>query len=165
MAQQHLGLHVGQRRGVIGQPLRDPADRIRQPQGQPRPHQRGVAGMRHLLRVVVEDHRKVALQRLLFELLAGEALHRLLHRTQLVDALADVRQAVLHRLPRALGQLDLVRQHRAHTRQLVGEDRRVRPRDLAQRGQQGGAVGVEMDLPPPVAPRWFFQPVALEQDF
>jgi len=66
-------------------------------------------------------------------------------------------------LPGLFGEGGFVAEHGAGTREFVGENGGVRPGDATERGHEGGAMGIEKDHAPPVAPRWFLKPVALEQ--
>lgn len=68
-------------------------------------------------------------------------------------------------LPRTLCNLRLVGQHGGYSVKFVDEDRGIGPRDLAQCPEPCHSIGVEMNFTPLVAPRWFLQPMDLEEAF
>lgn len=88
-----------------------------------------------------------------------------MHRAEFVDSFAGVGEAGLDGFPRVLAEFHFVGEHGADAGELVGEDGGIGPGDFAQGGEHDAAVGVEVDVAPPIAARWFVEPAALEQVF
>jgi hypothetical protein len=109
--------------------------------------------MGDLLRVVLKHQSEVAAQGVLFQLPPGQALDGLLHGAQFAQTLPRIGQTNIDRLEGTLDQLRLVGQHGADSGDFVSEDGGFGMRDLAQRADQGGAVRVKVESPPPVLAR------------